>query len=71
MPLSVVERVGRRHSLVGGVAVHADNRAMGAFTVKIKCLSLNPSLSGNFLGDEGLLQLFQCLPKLRMLRSLK
>ncbi|KAM7010851.1 protein NLRC5 [Passerculus sandwichensis] len=28
-------------------------------------------LSGNFLGDEGLLQLFQCLPKLKMLRSLK
>ncbi|XP_039577398.1 protein NLRC5 isoform X7 [Passer montanus] len=28
-------------------------------------------LSQNFLGDEGLLQLFQCLPKLKMLRSLK
>ncbi|XP_056356630.1 protein NLRC5 [Oenanthe melanoleuca] len=28
-------------------------------------------LSHNYLGDEGLLQLFQCLPKLRMLRSLK
>ncbi|NXO09520.1 NLRC5 protein, partial [Oriolus oriolus] len=28
-------------------------------------------LSRNYLGDEGLLQLFQCLPKLKMLRSLK
>nr|XP_041574433.1 protein NLRC5 isoform X2 [Taeniopygia guttata] len=28
-------------------------------------------LSWNYLGDEGLLQLFQCLPKLKMLRSLK
>ncbi|NXH56048.1 NLRC5 protein, partial [Rhabdornis inornatus] len=28
-------------------------------------------LSHNYLGDEGLLQLFQCLPKLKMLRSLK
>ncbi|NXP00277.1 NLRC5 protein, partial [Certhia brachydactyla] len=28
-------------------------------------------LSCNCLGDEGLLQLFQCLPKLRMLRSLR
>ncbi|NXK64266.1 NLRC5 protein, partial [Sylvietta virens] len=28
-------------------------------------------LSCNYLGDEGLLQLFQCLPKLKMLRSLK
>ncbi|XP_039931663.1 protein NLRC5 [Hirundo rustica] len=28
-------------------------------------------LSRNHLGDEGLLQLFQCLPKLKMLRSLK
>ncbi|RLW01153.1 hypothetical protein DV515_00008118, partial [Chloebia gouldiae] len=28
-------------------------------------------LSQNYLGDEGLLQLFQCLPKLKMLRSLK
>ncbi|NWS24922.1 NLRC5 protein, partial [Polioptila caerulea] len=28
-------------------------------------------LSHNYLGDEGLLQLFQCLPKLRMLRSLR
>ncbi|KAM4767440.1 protein NLRC5 isoform 5-T6 [Cyanocitta cristata] len=27
-------------------------------------------LSRNYLGDEGLLQLFQCLPKLKMLRSL-
>lgn len=39
--------------------------------VKIKCLSLNPSLSHNYLGDEGLFQLFQCLPKLKMLHSLK
>ncbi|NXN79252.1 NLRC5 protein, partial [Bombycilla garrulus] len=28
-------------------------------------------LSYNYLGDEGLLQLFKCLPKLKMLRSLK
>ncbi|OWK61739.1 Protein NLRC5 [Lonchura striata] len=28
-------------------------------------------LSQNYLGDEGLLQLFQCLPKLKMLCSLK
>ncbi|XP_062355937.1 protein NLRC5 [Cinclus cinclus] len=28
-------------------------------------------LSHNYLGDEGLLQLFQCLPELKMLRSLK
>ncbi|KAM7040058.1 protein NLRC5 isoform 2-T3 [Acridotheres tristis] len=28
-------------------------------------------LSHNYLGDEGLLQLFLCLPKLKMLRSLK
>ncbi|NWH89242.1 NLRC5 protein, partial [Aegithalos caudatus] len=28
-------------------------------------------LSRNYLGDGGLLQLFQCLPKLKMLRSLK
>ncbi|NXI07527.1 NLRC5 protein, partial [Irena cyanogastra] len=28
-------------------------------------------LSHNYLGDEGLLQLFQCLPKLKMLCSLK
>ncbi|NXS78854.1 NLRC5 protein, partial [Erpornis zantholeuca] len=28
-------------------------------------------LSCNYLGDEGLLQLFQCLPKLKMLRSLE
>ncbi|NWS92864.1 NLRC5 protein, partial [Toxostoma redivivum] len=28
-------------------------------------------LSHNYLGDEGLLQLFQCLPKLKMLHSLK
>ncbi|NWU25532.1 NLRC5 protein, partial [Dyaphorophyia castanea] len=28
-------------------------------------------LSRNYLGDEGLRQLFQCLPKLKMLRSLK
>lgn len=40
-------------------------------TMKIKCLSLNPSLSRNYLGDEGLLQLFRCLPKLKMLRSLE
>ncbi|EOB01028.1 Protein NLRC5, partial [Anas platyrhynchos] len=36
-----------------------------------KCLSLNPSLSNNSLGDEGLSRLFQFLPNLKMLRSLK
>lgn len=41
------------------------------FSMKIKFLSLNPSLSNNFLGDEGLLQLFQFLTNLKMLRSLK
>lgn len=41
------------------------------FSMKIKCLSLNPSLSNNSLGDEGLSRLFQFLPNLKMLRSLK
>lgn len=39
--------------------------------MKINCLSLNPSLSYNHLGDEGLLQLFRFLPNLKMLSSLK
>lgn len=44
---------------------------LGFFSLKIKCPSLNPSLSHNFLRDEGLLQLFQFLTNLKMLRSLK
>ncbi|NXM68828.1 NLRC5 protein, partial [Serilophus lunatus] len=41
-------------------------------TVLKECSRISElDLSNNYLGDEGLLQLFQCLPNLKKLRSLK
>ncbi|NXS34225.1 NLRC5 protein, partial [Pomatostomus ruficeps] len=48
----------------------SDLKNLCAVLKECGCIS-ELDLSHNYLGDEGLLQLFQCLPKLKMLRSLK
>ncbi|NXE96961.1 NLRC5 protein, partial [Menura novaehollandiae] len=48
----------------------SDLRKLCAVLKQCSCIS-ELDLSRNYLGDQGLLQLFQCLPNLKMLRSLK